>query len=157
MSHSPIGSSFEMALRILLILNEVYPVSLDEQQIRAIDFISVYANDFGLLDENLHGYSNYRYSEYPARKNTVSTALKELVLEEYIQLHPTSTGYRYFILEAGKTMCKNLTSSYAIEYTIAIHAVVRKFDKMNSDAMLKEINMITIQSLEEAGQENVLY
>ena len=72
MNESAIGSTFEISLRILLMLNELSPTKLDEQQIEAIDFIAVYAADFGLLDENLHGYSNYRYSEFPARKQMVS-------------------------------------------------------------------------------------
>ena len=67
MNTSALGSTFEISLRILLLLNEVHGTSLDEQQIGAVDFISVYAADFDLLDENLHGYSNYRFSEYPAR------------------------------------------------------------------------------------------
>lgn len=78
MNISTLGSTFEISLRILLMLNELQGSSFDEQQIGAVDFISVYAADFGLLDENLHGYSNYRFSEYPARKYIVSSALKGL-------------------------------------------------------------------------------
>lgn len=72
MNISTLGSTFEISLRILLMLNELQGSSFDEQQIGAVDFISVYAADFGLLDENLHGYSNYRFSEYPARKYIVA-------------------------------------------------------------------------------------
>ena len=92
MNRLVLGSTFEISLRILLMLNELSGWSLDEQQIEAIDFISVYAADFGLLDENLHGYSDYRFSEYLARKRTVTSALKNLVLDEYVRLRPTSTG-----------------------------------------------------------------
>lgn len=56
MNISTLGSTFEISLRILLMLNELQGSSFDEQQIGAVDFISVYAADFGLLDENLHGY-----------------------------------------------------------------------------------------------------
>lgn len=47
MNESAIGSTFEISLRILLMLNELSPLRLDEQQIGAVDFISVYASDFG--------------------------------------------------------------------------------------------------------------
>lgn len=43
MKTSALGSTFEISLRILLLLDEVHNASLDEQQIGAIDFISVYA------------------------------------------------------------------------------------------------------------------
>lgn len=153
MNESAIGSTFEISLRILLMLNELSPTKLDEQQIGAIDFIAVYAADFGLLDENLHGYSNYRYSEFPARKQMVSSALKNLVLDGYVRLHPTSSGYRYSLLESGKTVCTKLTSGYAKEYILAIQSVVDGFDKTDAAAMLKEINRLTIQSLQEVGHE----
>ena len=94
MSESALGSVFEISLRILLMLRELFPSKLDEQQVSALDFISVYASDFGLLDENLHGYGDYRFSEYPARKHMVDSALKNLVLDGYVRLFPTPTGYR---------------------------------------------------------------
>lgn len=152
-----IGSTFEISLRIMLMLRELSNSTLDEQQIGAIDFISVYAADFGLLDENLHGYSNYRFSEYPARKRMVAFALKDLVLDGFAHLHPTSTGYRYSITETGKTVCGNLNSNYAEEYIIAVQAVINKFDNADAEAMLRLINRITIQSLKEVGHEQILY
>lgn len=153
MNESAIGSTFEISLRILLMLKELSPMKLDEQQIGAIDFIAVYAADFGLLDENLHGYSNYRYSEFPARKQMVSSALKNLVLDGYVWLYPTSSGYKYSILAEGKNVCDKLTSSYAKEYILAVQSVIDRFDNANAAAMLKEINRLTIQSLQEVGHE----
>lgn len=153
MNEAALGSTFEISLRILLMLNELSIWALDEQQIGAIDFISVYAADFGLLDENLHGYSNYRYSEYPARKHMVASALKNLVLDGYVHLHPTSTGYRYSITEAGKTICGKLTSNYAGEYIIAVQSVINRFDNADVESMLRAINRITILSLKEVGHE----
>ncbi|MFQ7125514.1 MAG: ABC-three component system middle component 2 [Eisenbergiella sp.] len=151
MNTTVLGSTFEISLRILLLLNEAHGAALDEQQIGAIDFISVYAADFGLLDENLHGYSNYRFSEYPARKHLVSSALKELLLDGNIRFQATPTGYKYFITCAGKSICKKLTSNYANEYRISVQTVINSFDNANTRLMLREINRLTIQSL-EGGQ-----
>lgn len=151
MNTTALGSTFEISLRILLLLNEAHGVALDEQQIGAVDFISVYAADFGLLDENLHGYSNYRFSEYPARKHLVSSALKELLLDGNIRFQATPTGYKYFITDAGKNICKKLTSNYANEYRISVQTVINSFDNANTRLMLREINRLTIQSL-EGGQ-----
>ena len=101
MNASTIGSTFEISLRILLMLNCLSPLQLDEQQIGMIDFIAVYAADFGLLDENLHGYSNYRFSEFPARKQPIQVALRDLILDEYVHLTSNSKGYEYAITAAG--------------------------------------------------------
>lgn len=151
MNATVLGSTFEISLRILLLLNEAHGAALDEQQIGAIDFISVYAADFGLLDENLHGYSNYRFSEYPARKQLVSSALKGLLLDGNIRFQAAPTGYKYFITDAGKSICKKLTSNYANEYRISVQTVINSFDNANTRLMLREINRLTIQSL-EGGQ-----
>ena len=151
MNTTVLGSTFEISLRILLLLNEAHGAALDEQQIGAVDFISVYAADFGLLDENLHGYSNYRFSEYPARKHLVSSALKELLLDGNIRFQATPTGYKYCITCAGKSICKKLTSNYANEYRISVQTVINSFDNANTRLMLREINRLTIQSL-EGGQ-----
>ena len=151
MNTPALGSTFEISLRILLLLNEAHGATLDEQQIGAVDFISVYAADFGLLDENLHGYSNYRFSEYPARKHLVSSALKGLLLDGNIRFQPVPTGYKYFITDDGKSICKKLTSNYANEYRIAVQTVIKSFDNTNTELMLREISRLTIQSL-EGGQ-----
>ena len=153
MYESAIGSAFEISLRILLMLNQLSPQSLDERQIEMIDFISVYAADFGLLDENLHGYGDYRFSEFPARKQPVAVALKNLVLDEYIRLNPTLAGYKYFISEKGKEICKKLSSVYAGEYSLAVQTVANHFKGEDSNTMLREINRFTTQSLTEVNHE----
>ena len=153
MNESAIGSTFEISLRILLMLNQLSPQILDERQIEMIDFISVYAADFGLLDENLHGYGDYRYSEFPARKQPVAIALKNLVLDGYIKLNPTPVGYKYSILETGKEICNKLTSIYAGEYNLAVQTVANHFKIEDSSSMLREINRFTTQSLTEVKHE----
>lgn len=144
-----LGSSFEVSLRILLMLNEMSNLALDNQQISAIDFIAVYAADYKILDENLHGYGSYRFSEYPSRKQMVSSALKMLVLDGYILFAPNKKGYAYKISNSGILLAKSLTDSYADEYKIAIHAVVVNYDISNERAMLNDINQHTIRSLQE--------
>ncbi len=157
MSEKAIGSPFELSLRILLMLNELSEFSLERQQIEAIDFIAVYAADFGLLDENLHGYGNYRFSEFTARKLIIEPALRDLVLDGYIRIKPFSDGYRYSITEKGKGACLQMNSGYADEYMIAIHAVAEGFDVNDPSAMINEINRLILRSIKEVGHEQVLY
>ena len=153
MVETSVGTVFELSLRVLLMLNEAFPLQLDARQIAAVDFISVYAADFGLMDENLHGNNNYRYSEYLARKPLVDEALRNLVLDGCVQMLPTSAGYCYSILEAGKEKCEKMTSSYAGEYALAVGAVISRYKYANMDAMIKAINNATIQSMQEIRYE----
>lgn len=148
-----LGSPFEMSLRILLMLDEITDAELDEQQICSIDFIAVYAADFGLLDENLHGYGSYRFGEYPARKRLVSAALKDLVLNGNVVFSPSRKGFIYRISDTGRKVSRAFTSSYACEYRIAVHAVACSYDIANDISMLKDINRHTLSSLQEGTDE----
>ena len=150
MNESTIGSTFEISLRILLMLNCLFPLQLDEQQIGMIDFIAVYAADFGLLDENLHGYSNYRFSEFPVKNRL---RLRDLILDEYVHLTSTSKGYEYAITAAGKNVCKQLHSSYSEEYCLAVKTTVSAFNHADTTAMLNAINSLTVKSLKEVTHE----
>lgn len=148
-----LGSPFEMSLRCLIMLDELIDIELDEQRICAIDFIAVYAADFNLLDENLHGYGNYRYSEYPARKNLVKEALKNLVIGGAVSFSPNQNGFTYRISKSGLEVCKGFTGSYAEEYRIAVRSVVMKYDISNGKTLLNDINHYTIRSLQEVYDE----
>lgn len=153
MNNTIIGSDFELSLRILLLLNEYSPSELDEQQIGAIDFISIYAADFGLMDMNLHGNNSYRYSEYPARKHVISSALKDLILDGYVLLRPTNNGYIYSITNTGKKVCEKLSSSYSEEYRLSLQAVKTRYDNGNLALMSKDIKRLTALSLKEGKYE----
>lgn len=151
MNNTVIGSKFELSLRIMILLDEYTPSDLDEQQIGAIDFISIYAADFGLMDLNLHGNNSYRYSEYPARKHVISSALKDLILDGYVLLRPTNNGYVYSITNKGKDACVKLSSSYSEEYRLSLRAVKSKYDNGNFELMSKDIKRLTALSL-KGGQ-----
>lgn len=142
-----------MALRILLILDELAGIKLDEQTIRSVDFIALYAADFNLLDENLHGYSSYRYSEYSARKSLVEDALKNLVLNGTVSFFLNQNGFVYRISKPGRDVCRMLTGSYAEEYRISVKAISKKYDLSTAKALLEDINHHTIRSLQEVYDE----
>ena len=147
MSVNALASSFELSLRILLMLDILDNRALDEEQIAAIDFIAVYAADFGILDENLHGYGAYRFSEYPARRKTVSEALRGLVLDGYVELKPNAVGYAFTITNAGRSLCSKFNNGYASEYRIAIVAVSRAVNISDTKKMTETINARALSSL----------
>ena len=147
-----ISSTFEMALRVLLLLSEVKNRSLTIMQICEIDFISVYAADFGLLDENLHGYGSYRFSEFLARKSIVSKAVKNLVLRKFVKFKTSQKGYLFQITPDGLDFVNELKVSYAEEYLLAVETVVDAY-RLSESHMLKKINQYTLQSLQEDTNE----
>lgn len=151
-STKAISSTFEMSLRILLLLSEVKEHTLSIMQMCEIDFIAVYAADFGLLDENLHGYGEYRYSEFLTRKPIVSNAVKRLVIRKCINFKLTKNGYHFQINNEGLTLANKLSTPYAEEYKLAIKAVTKAY-KLSESLMLVKINQHTLRSLQEESHE----
>ena len=139
-----ISSTFEMALRILLLLSRVRSHTLNIMQICEIDFIAVYAADFGLLDENLHGYGEYRFSEFLARKSVVWEAVKDLVIERLLDFKLSNA--------VGLNFADGITAPYAEEYRLAVETVINAY-KLSESRMLKEINQYTLRSLQEDSHE----
>lgn len=147
-----LGSTYEMSLRILILLNEFSDYQFDEFLISEIDFIAVYGEDFGLLDENLHGYGNYRFSEYSARKSIVFDTLNILVLKGLVTFIPNSNGFQYQIASLGQAISQKLSGEYADEYRLAVHTVADYYS-MNSSSMLQDINSATLRYLKEIHNE----
>ena len=147
-----ISSTFEMALRILLLLSRVRSHTLNIMQICEIDFIAVYAADFGLLDENLHGYGEYRFSEFLARKSVVWEAVKDLVIERLLDFKLSKKGYLFKINTVGLNFADGITAPYAEEYRLAVETVINAY-KLSESRMLKEINQYTLRSLQEDSHE----
>jgi len=143
-----LGSIYETSLRISLLLNEFKDIPLDEKQICCMDFIAIYSSDFGLLDQNLHGNGLFRFSEFSAKSNLVSLALKKLVLNSSVNFISNSSGYLYLISNEGEYTVKKIQNSYVNEYRIALRAVLAKFPSLDVSIMQKQIYKMTINSLE---------
>lgn len=151
MDDTAIGSSFESSLRILILLQQIAPQRLNVKQIVDVDYISVYAADFGLMDENLHGNNTYRLSEYPSRSKRFESVIKSLVLNGLILLHCSSSGFTYSISDSGRNIANSLSSEYAEEYKYAVETVkaaYKTYEQMSDD-----INKLILRSLEEATNE----
>ena len=62
------NTPFEVSLRILLILYAVKPLSMTIDRISAYDLMSVYGQDFGISEQNLHGENQFSFSEFSAKR-----------------------------------------------------------------------------------------
>lgn len=109
------NSVHEVKLRILLLLmcNEYNWLSAD--MITALDFITVYGNEFEISAKNLHGDNRFKFSELPSRREIVNKALKVLVKEGMIDV-ATGDGFKYRINDGGFEFISEFESSYSIEY-----------------------------------------
>ena len=122
------NTSFEVSLRILIILNSVKN-RVSAERITALDFISTYGKDFGVSEYNLHGNNSFRFSEYTLKRKIISESIKELVVKGYVKPHCNKNGFNYSISKNGTAFCETLNDNYAEEFA----AMVTKANELYQD------------------------
>lgn len=140
------NTSFEVSLRILIILNTVQ-TRLSIDRITALDFIAIYGKDFGVSEYNLHGDNDYRFSEYTSKREIVSQAIKELVLRGYITPHCNKSGFNYSVSKNGTTFCESLNDKYAEDFTAIVKKANTLFLEYSDRKLIRCINEYAIAIL----------
>lgn len=140
------NSTFEMELRILLLLLESNGRQYTVDRIVVLDFITCYSADFSLPYGNLHGENSYKFGEMSNRRLLAQEAVKELVTKGFITV-AVDKGYYFSISDQGKAYAKKFKSAYAKEYKIIAKAVIKKYRKDSDEGILAEIQSHSIMSL----------
>lgn len=140
------NSTFEMELRILLLLSESKGSQYTVDRIVALDFITCYSADFSLPYGNLHGVNNYKFGEMSNRRVLTQDAVKQLVTKDFITV-AVDKGYYFSISDQGQEYAKKLKSAYAKDYKTIAKAVIKKYRKDSDEGILAEIQSHSIMSL----------
>lgn len=141
------GTSFEMSLRILLLLDVSNEKKMTENMLCALDFIIVYAHDFGISNENLHGNGSYRFGEFASRHGLTRQALKELVVGGFVVVKTAEYGFGYFISKNGRDYCGKFESVYADDYRLSAQEVLSVLQGKTEEYLVEMINRRTLFSL----------
>ena len=140
------NSTFEMELRILLLLSESNGSQYTVDRIVALDFITCYSADFSLPYGNLHGENSYKFGEISNRRILTQEAVKQLVTKGFMAV-TVDKGYYFSISESGKNYAQKLKSAYAKDYKTIAKAVIKKYRKDSDEGILAEIQSHSIMSL----------
>ena len=141
------NSSFETGLRVLLVLYSIQPKSATIDRIAAYDFITIYGRDFGVSHINLHGDSNFNFSELASKRASCNEGIKEFVLNGLISINRTQEGFTYFLNDNGKKYVESLSSDYANQYLEIIQKVHKKFAGTSDEGIINLINKKAIKEL----------
>ncbi len=141
------NSSFETGLRVLLLLSSIQPQTATIDRITAYDFITIYGRDFGVSKTNLHGDSNFNFSELASKRMNCNDGIKEFVLEGLISIKRTDEGFTYYLNQSGKKYVESLSSDYATQYLEISKKVHQKFASISDEKIVKLINNKSIKEL----------
>lgn len=146
MTESVFNSTFEMELRVLLLLSATKKKAFSVERIVSLDFIICYAGNFQLPYLNPQGDNQYMFSELASRRERIQEAVKSLVVQGLLHVG-LDNGYVFSITDTGSKYIKKLKSEYAVQYkTIAANAIKRfkdysdlQLDRMINDSAVKSV------------------
>lgn len=146
MTESVFNSTFEMELRILLLVSAAKKKAFSIDRIVSLDFIVCYAGYFQLPYLNPQGDNQYMFSELASRRERIQEAVKSLVVQGLLDVG-LKNGYVFSITDIGSKYIKKLQSEYAVQYkTIATDAIKRfkdysdlQLERMINDSAVKSV------------------
>lgn len=146
MTESIFNSTFEMELRILLLMSAAKKKAFSVDRIVSMDFIVCYAGYFQLPYLNPQGDNQYMFSELASRRERIQEAVKSLVVQGLLDVG-MENGYVFSITDTGSKYIRKLKSEYAVQYkTIAADAIKRfkdysdlQLERMINDSAVKSV------------------
>ena len=142
----PLNTSFETALRILLLLSSDDNSRMSIDKIAICDFMTLYGKNFGLADYNLHGDNSLFLGEYTLKRKRVSEAIEILTQYDYISAEYDVFGIMYSITESGSTAARSLSNSYALAYSSLAQNTSAHCHKKSETELLQELYAAMMQS-----------
>lgn len=140
------NSTFEMELRVLLLMSAAKKKAFSVDRIISLDFIVCYAGNFQLPYLNLQGDNQYMFSELASRRDRIQKAVKVLVVRGLLDVG-LDNGYVFSITNTGGKFIKNLKSEYAVQYKTIAADAIKQF-KDYSDLQLDHmINSSAVKSV----------
>lgn len=146
MTGSVFNSSFEIELRVLLLLSATREKAFAIERIVALDFIICYAGNFQMPYLNLQGDNQYMFAELASRRERIRDAIKSLVTQGLIEVS-LDQGYLFSITNEGNTFVRKLKSEYAVQYKRIASNAIKHFksysdlelDRMINDSAVKAV------------------
>ncbi len=142
------NSKYEIEPRMMLLAISAPDKSFTEDQMVMYDFMTVYAHEFSGQGQNLHGDNGFKYSEFSARKQAVSEAIKALVKNGMLQV-VMNNGFQFRATESGINCFSKMESSYALEYTTQLKEILKEYSNYSEGELHK---LIRAKALKEEGR-----
>ena len=138
------NSKYEIRPRIMLLALHDPDRDYSEDQLVAYDFMTVYSHEFVAEGHSLHGDNGFKYSEFSARKEAVSDAIKALVRLGMLQVD-LKNGFRYKATNTGIQYFSRMESSYSREYREQLEMILREYSNYSEDDLQKLIRMKAVK------------
>lgn len=145
------NSKYEIEPRLVLMASAHPLKPLSEDRFVALDFMTVYCGEFLHDAENLHGNSGFKYSELSARKQTVHSAIRSLILEGLLTVE-LEDGFEFKLSDLGMQYAASFESSYAEKYKRYFLEIYEEYSELSENELFQIIHSKAVPDTEEEGQ-----
>ena len=146
MTESVFNSTFEMELRVLLLMSAAKKKAYSIERIVSLDFIVCYAGYFQLPYLNPQGDNQYMFSELASRRERLQEAVKGLVVQGLLNVE-MDNGYAFSITDAGSKYIRKLKSEYALQYKAIAADAIKRFKDYSDLQLDHRINDSAVKSV----------
>ena len=126
MTESIFNSSFEIELRVLLLLSAAKKKAFAVERIVALDFIVCYAGNFQMPYLNPQGDNQHMFAELASRRERIKDSIRSLVTQGLIEVS-LDQGYVFAISDTGNSFVRKLKSEYAVQYKKIAADAIKQF------------------------------
>jgi hypothetical protein len=145
------NSPLEISLRVLILLSVKPDKRHSVDEVTARDFMASYAEEFGILSQNINGDNEHKFEEYALRRKLIDKSLRSLSLKGLIDFTATEDGFEYCLNESGFQVVSKLQSEYAENYRTTIAQVDVYTTNMETRQIIETIMNKPIGTFKMAG------
>ena len=143
------NNELEMGLRVLIILEAIYPKSFDVEMINYYDYFILHTKDIG-GEESLHADVPNRYGELSVKRGLIRNATKLLLSRGLIEVEYSERGIEYKASENTFPFLVNLEEEYTENLKKNAVWVHNKFKTYSFD----DLNKFVMKNKNQWGTEN---
>jgi hypothetical protein len=111
---SPFNSPFELGIRMVYLLTNLFPRGADLQKLILLDYAAIYSGDFG-GPNSLHTPVPYRNAELYGRRDTIQSGLKLMAAKRLVDVCLGEDGITYFAGDNSRALVDSLGAPYLFD------------------------------------------
>lgn len=142
------NNEIEMGLRILIILENIYPKSFDVEMINYFDYFSLHTKDIGGEDD-IHPELPNRFGELSVKRDLIHSSLKLLISKGLVEINYTDNGIEYLASELTSPFLDNLSEEYTKRLSNNVKWVCERF----KDSTYENIKQFVSENKSKWGTE----
>lgn len=148
---TPLNGPLEVAVRLMMVLVEAFPVHLDLNRLVLLDHGLLHSADLG-GPESLHPAVPIRSGELGIKRQLVQAGVEVLVRSGLARMEMTSGGIRFWASENAEGFARLLATDYAQALSARASWAVSHFSDLSDEAMREAMRAVSGHWAEEFDQ-----